>query len=869
MKIFNLLLLFVCIHVALSAQLTLSVNMSFEPDPDVLNWAAHPETVQLTVTNTSDQTLEYKYLGRLTHNGQLVLDNDPTKMPTETIGPFETRISFAEDIFPSDAVEIHGNSAETYLKTNTIPGGQYLICIKLISLTGQDLSPDNCKPFQITRYTQPSLIFPVATSPVTSVVRPIFSWSPVVPMPAFPVEYRLRVVEVPENTRSWVTTDEPGYYSSKWGSKEWMPKLQAIQEAGGSITEYEEAVGVEILYREDRVVTGVWFGKRTGVRDAHDKFASEAQSNQLSTEAMRALNYGFPLIDIEVGNQTQYQWPMDMPDPLAGRSYVWSVQAFRSDNGLPIGDNEGLSQPAQFFVTEENANADNQSDGAKAPDIIIADENGCLYGCTGNVWEPIDCPTERSFSSSDTYPFTFLLTSTEEGSEKKWFLVDETTKEEPITTGPMLPTSRFTLANTAVNSSIRSATAPGYLDPKTAIITGGGGVKLCWTPQGCVIVEGDEPCPDITWNYLINVVTTPSIAQTTKRANKQVEVTLEQIQPYLAELVLVKSPIYLSLIQDGKLTRVESTDKCSGDYCLTLTAVKNTAQKDDSEVEPSLRRLICWLDENPNGMFPIIQCFDFCTLPYEHNTLTPMVVEDVCIKFKNMLLPDMEDGSIIILLADGSTKCFRTDGTIDACGILPSKEEVTKSLEEANAKLKKAVTFPNVNRQDFYLHDIYSDSNFIKFSPTSGQGANAEKEIKYASADLSYKDWSVIFRPDNLEEEQWEVSESDAARVQYCPTVKCCSRDIPKQCWTVSCYSKCEQDCCNLFADFIYKLNINDTHDHPAAFDPACPKCQKIKFDQGANDDSVQMGKVKPEKKRVVTDDKQSKATLDFIKGKP
>ena len=186
MKKYLLLLLFVSIQSALLAQLTLSVNMSFEPDPDVLNWAAHPETVQMTVTNTSAQTLEYKYLGRLTLNGQLVLDNDPGKMPTETIGPFETRISFAEDVFPSEAVDIHGNSVETYMKTNTIPGGHYLICIKLINLNGQDLSPDDCKPFQITRYQQPSLIFPISSSPVTSIVRPVFSWSPVVPMPLFP-----------------------------------------------------------------------------------------------------------------------------------------------------------------------------------------------------------------------------------------------------------------------------------------------------------------------------------------------------------------------------------------------------------------------------------------------------------------------------------------------------------------------------------------------------------------------------------------------------------------------------------------------------------------------------------------------------------
>ena len=447
----------------------------------------------------------------------------------------------------------------------------------------------------------------------------------------------------------------------------------------------------------------------SSARNAHD---------QLSSDALRALNYGFPLIDVEVGNQTQYQWPMDMPDPLAGRSYVWSVQAFHSDNGLPIGDNEGLSQPAQFFVTEDT---NNPLPGPKAPDIIIADENGCLYGCTGNVWQPIDCPTERSFSSPGTYPSTFLLTSTEEGSEKKWFLVDETTIGEPLTKGPMLPISRFALVDEDVLSTARSSSLPKYLDPKTAIITGGGGTKLCWRPppEGCVVVGDDEACPDIMGTYLIDVVTTPNGSQITDKSVKQSVITLEQLQPFLLESVKDDAPMFLSLDHKGKLSNVKSLMECTGDYCIVIS---------DTGTDGST--------QYPTGDPPK---FCFKILPHWPNAMKPMNVEDPPLCNLKFLIPDVEFGSIVIREPDGTSLCLKIDGTIVECGELPSAKELKHFVEEAKAQSEVTSSDPKGELLDFYLRDIYSDSGFVKFTPRQDQRVSENSEVVYVSADPRYR----------------------------------------------------------------------------------------------------------------------------------
>ena len=74
--------------------------------------------------NTSNQTYQFKYKGRMTLNGELVMDNDINLMPVETILPFDTEIAEVQDLLPPAALQVHGNIEDTYIRTSQFPWGR-------------------------------------------------------------------------------------------------------------------------------------------------------------------------------------------------------------------------------------------------------------------------------------------------------------------------------------------------------------------------------------------------------------------------------------------------------------------------------------------------------------------------------------------------------------------------------------------------------------------------------------------------------------------------------------------------------------------------------------------------------------------------
>lgn len=698
MKKILLILFFALAQIAAFAQLSLNLNIGFEPDPDILNWAAQPNTLQVTVTNSSNQTIQYKYAGKLTRNGQLAMDNIPAKMPIVTIGPFETIMAYVEDVVPVNAVKLYGDIQATYARTNSIPGGQYLACVKIIDLQGKELAADNCRPFQMTSYQQPALISPLASTPVSALARPMFSWTPVTPTPLFGVVYRLRVVELPDN------------------------ELRGQTAVTGLAFTYEAATGIEIFYPEDRKITGVWQRRAkpryinsemgTGTINTATNRASN-NSGPLSTEAMRALNYGFPMIDVELNGLTQYLWPPDVQEPLAGRSYVWSVESIRADNGKPIGDNNGLSQAAQFFISADDAVRGGVQKPIKAPDFIVADENGCLYGCTteGGVWEPFDCPEQTRAVASLPKTLTLQYNPEAKEGEKRWAATGTiNTATNRVAVGLMLPLSRFKLAHTGngsvnplisrdsgtgtINTATNRVTIPPSecLDPKTVLFKGGEArisIKLCYNPSGsgCIVVIGNKPCPDAMRGVQIVAEAVPSKGNgaVANRAATQPQLTIAQILPFIAGQTDFKTPLILDMASDDKLKKVNSVAECTGVYSLILTDC--CAGEGGGQGPSTLKTLICYSSENPNGMFPVILCFNLCNLKPDNNTVTPVDATDgwPCLNLAAVtVMPDIQNGTIAIQTVDGKSLCLNPDGTCRPCnGKLPTKEEIEKARAAA------------------------------------------------------------------------------------------------------------------------------------------------------------------------------------------
>ncbi len=73
----------------------------------------------------------------------------------------------------------------------------------------------------------------------------------------------------------------------------------------------------------------------------------------LGQSPMQAFRGNQPIIDHRVLQATQLLWLPSFPQPEAGRTYIWSVQAL-DQGGNPIGDREGLADPFVLVISPSN-----------------------------------------------------------------------------------------------------------------------------------------------------------------------------------------------------------------------------------------------------------------------------------------------------------------------------------------------------------------------------------------------------------------------------------------------------------------------------------------------------------------------------------
>lgn len=178
------------------AQLNATLNMSFNPSPKILEWASNPQTVTLTVSNSSSNMIDYKIKATVIKDGNLVAQTKLTMLSTLSIdgGGFESY--FVDDIIPSSALDIVDQSiSRTVIQTGKLPGGNYMFCVELVDpITSALLSTKQCQPFRITDYQPSRLTLPLHKSAIVPNNAVQFSWTPV--QPATVVTYYFRMVEI-------------------------------------------------------------------------------------------------------------------------------------------------------------------------------------------------------------------------------------------------------------------------------------------------------------------------------------------------------------------------------------------------------------------------------------------------------------------------------------------------------------------------------------------------------------------------------------------------------------------------------------------------------------------------------------------------
>jgi hypothetical protein len=81
------------------------------------------------------------------------------------------------------------------LKTNSLPSGEYVVCVMVIDGITEDQLSMACVPHSIFQPSAPMLIYPPDEATVSE-PSPLFSWLPPTPMPEIDIHYQLKIWEV-------------------------------------------------------------------------------------------------------------------------------------------------------------------------------------------------------------------------------------------------------------------------------------------------------------------------------------------------------------------------------------------------------------------------------------------------------------------------------------------------------------------------------------------------------------------------------------------------------------------------------------------------------------------------------------------------
>jgi hypothetical protein len=199
--IIALLLCVCCKPVLAQLSATLTIN---QPSATLSEWAINNSTLTYVVDNVttggSRQVIIKSVLK--TTDGTTVATTDLSKAPLFTIGP-GTRIFFAKDVFPMDAMIFSGSYKTTLERTGKLPAGTYQLEVQLVmpstyaALTGLQM-----RMFKLTAPQLPYLIMPMnndslnAKKAETAIT---FRWTPFIPRTSEQPYYRLQVFEILPN----------------------------------------------------------------------------------------------------------------------------------------------------------------------------------------------------------------------------------------------------------------------------------------------------------------------------------------------------------------------------------------------------------------------------------------------------------------------------------------------------------------------------------------------------------------------------------------------------------------------------------------------------------------------------------------------
>ncbi len=207
-KVLPLCILFLTIH-KLSAQVTTALVVHPNPTAVISEWANDNTVINYMVNfqgGAGIPTLDVIIKTELkSSDGTLVASTDLSKATVYTL-PRGSRIFYAADVFPLQAMMFNGSYRSKLEKTGRLPSGTYLLSVQLLRPSTFDIiTQPISRNFNLFGIQLPTLIKPYSDEKLRqkeAQTAIIFRWTPVTPAQTIPPYYRLQVFEVLANQTS-------------------------------------------------------------------------------------------------------------------------------------------------------------------------------------------------------------------------------------------------------------------------------------------------------------------------------------------------------------------------------------------------------------------------------------------------------------------------------------------------------------------------------------------------------------------------------------------------------------------------------------------------------------------------------------------
>ena len=190
---------------SVTAQLTLTLNMTARPTAILSDWSFRKDILTLVVLNQSPAS---SILAKLkteirTVDGTVIATTDLSKVPILRFNQGTTTILSSGDVVNLSTLVFTGSYQSKLNRTGKLPSGNYQLSVRFYAPDQpQPLSEEKIKIFYLAALQLPILILPADGAQLNADIAQTaitFRWTALSPAPAQAAHYRIQVFEVLEN----------------------------------------------------------------------------------------------------------------------------------------------------------------------------------------------------------------------------------------------------------------------------------------------------------------------------------------------------------------------------------------------------------------------------------------------------------------------------------------------------------------------------------------------------------------------------------------------------------------------------------------------------------------------------------------------